>query len=209
MKHTFLILVIPDPIRFSLSFFLCSTFSALCFLSFSLSLHIVYFLFLSFLCVLYFLSCCLLSFCSDFLCLLSSFSFCFYLFVFYFSSWLSSTFILCLSSIIFPLLFSLSFCTFVCVCFLVLLLFLPSCSSFLCFLPFNFLSDLLIFLLFSSSFYILFCSFSTLFNCLLLILDVNYCKFSLFIFSINLCYLFPFSLTVFFTKCELFNFFTF
>ena len=34
-------------------------------------------------------------------------------FVFYFPSWLSSTFILCLSSIIFPLLFSLCFCTFV------------------------------------------------------------------------------------------------
>ena len=64
---------------------------------------------------------------------------------------------------------------------------------------------LLIFLLFSFSFFSYFALFSTLFNYLVLILGFNYCKFSLlFVFSINLCYLFPFSLTVFFTKCELF-----
>ena len=56
----------------------------------------------------------------------------------------------------------------------------------------------------------LFCSFFTLFNYLVLILDFNYCMFSLlYIFPINLCYLFPFFPTVFFTKCELFSFLTF
>ena len=78
----FFILVFSDPTLFSLSFpvfyfpcLLLSTF-LLC-----LSLHILYFLFLSFLSVFYFLSCCLLSFSSDFLCLPSNFSFCFYLFL--------------------------------------------------------------------------------------------------------------------------------
>ena len=70
------------PTLFSLSFpvfyfpcLLLSTF-LLC-----LSLHILYFLFLSFLSAFYFLSCYLLSFSSNFLCLPSSFSFCFYLFL--------------------------------------------------------------------------------------------------------------------------------
>ena len=78
----FFILVFSDPILFSLSFpvfyfpcLLLSTF-LLC-----LSLHILYFLFLSFLSAFYFLSCYLLSFSSNFLCLPSSFSFCFYLFL--------------------------------------------------------------------------------------------------------------------------------
>ena len=76
------ILVFSDPILFSLSFpvfyFPCLLLSIffLC-----LSLHILYFLFLSFLSVFYFLSCCLLSFSSDFLCLSSNFSLCFYLFL--------------------------------------------------------------------------------------------------------------------------------
>ena len=64
--------------------FLFSTFPVFYFLPFSsvcLSLHILYFLFLSFLSVFYFLSCCLLSFSSNFLCLPSNFSFCFYLFL--------------------------------------------------------------------------------------------------------------------------------
>ena len=60
-------------------------------------------------------------------------------FAFCFPSLLSSTFILCLCSILFPLLFFLSFCAFVCVLLLLLLLlllsFLSSCSFFLYFLP--------------------------------------------------------------------------
>ena len=41
-------------------------------------------------------------------------------------------------------------------------------------------------------------------------LDLNYWNFSLlFIFAINLCYLFSFSCSVFYTKCALFSFFTF
>ena len=87
-----------------------------------------------------FFACLLLSFSSDFvyhlICLSASISF----FAFYFPSWLSSTFILCLSSIIFPLLFSLSFCTFVCVLFYYYYHFYSPCSSFPYFLPFNFLS---------------------------------------------------------------------
>ena len=76
----FFILVFSDPTLFSLSspvlYFPCFLISIflIC-----LSLHILYFFFLSFLSVFYFLSCCLLSFSSNFLCLLSNFSFCFYL----------------------------------------------------------------------------------------------------------------------------------
>ena len=52
--------------------------------------------------------------------------------------------------------------------------------------------------------------FPILFNYLvLIILELNCCNFSLFSFSINLYYLFSFSLAVFFTKCELVSFFTF
>ena len=61
-------------------------------------------------------------------------------------------------------------------------------------------------LLFSYIFFF-FCSFSTLFDYLVLILDFNYYNFSLlFIFSINLSYLFPFSIAVFFTHCKLLTF---
>ena len=82
----FFILVFSDPtsLLFSVFLFLCSTFPVFYFLPFSsvcLSLHILNFLFLSFLSVFYFLSCCLLSFSSNFLCLPSNFSFCFYLFL--------------------------------------------------------------------------------------------------------------------------------
>ena len=106
----FFILVFSDPTLFSLSF---PVFYFPC-----LSLHILYFLFLSFLSVFYFLSCCLSCYLSPLtffvyrlIFLSASVSF----FVFYFSSLLSSTFILCLPSIIFPLLFFLSFCALVCV----------------------------------------------------------------------------------------------
>ena len=145
-NKNFFILVFPDPTLLSLSFpvfyfpcLLLSTF-LLC-----LSLHILYFLFLSFLSVFYFLSCCLLSFSSNFLCLPSNFSFYFYLSLclsFYFPSLISSTFILCLSSILFLLLLTLLFillriCVYVLLLLLLLLLlsFLSSCSFFLYFLP--------------------------------------------------------------------------
>ena len=82
----FFVLTFSDPtsLLFSVFLLLCSTFPIFYFLPFSsacLSLHILNFLFLSFLSVFYFLSCCLLSFSSNFLCLPSNFSFCFYLFL--------------------------------------------------------------------------------------------------------------------------------
>ena len=150
-----------------------------------LSLNILYFLFLLFLSlsfsVFYFLSSYLLSFSSDFLCLSFNFSFCFYFFIFYLLSWLFSTFILCLSSIIFPLLF-LSFCA---LCFFYYQFF--PCSSYQYFLPFKFSSA---FSAYFSTFFFLFCFsyfvlVSTLFNYLVLMLDFNYCKFSLCILQIS------------------------
>ena len=150
---------------------------------------------------------CSLSFSSDLLCLSSIFSFCFYLslFVFSFPCRFSSTFFLYLSSVTFHLLFSLSFWVYA-------FYYYPSVLLFLHFLPFIFLSA---FSAYFSTFFYLFCFsyfvlFSTLFNYLVLILDFNYCNFSLiFIISINICYVFPFSLVVFFTKCELLSFFSF
>ena len=147
--------------------------------------------------VFYFLSCCLPSFSSDFLYLSSStFSFCFCLFLsLLFISWLSSTSFLCLSSIIFPLPSSLSFR--VCVRYHY---YYP--VLFFIFSTYQFFST---FSTYFSTFFFLFCFsyfvlFSTIFDYLVLILDFNYFKFSLlFIFHINLCYLFPFSLAVFFT----------
>ena len=134
-----------------------------------------------------------------FVCLLLSF-----LAFFYFPFWVSSSFFLCLSSIIFPLLVSLSFLP------VYVLLLLSFCPSFLYFLPFNFLSAFFdYFSIFSFlSCFSYFALLSTLFSYLVLILGFNYCNFSLF-FSINLCYLSLFFLAVFFTKYELFNFFTF
>ena len=59
-------------------------------------------------------------------------------------------------------------------------------------------------------FFLFYSFYSTLFIYLVLILGFNYCNFFLlFIFAINLCYLFPLAFTVFFTKCELLSFFTF
>ena len=124
-------------------------------------------------------------------------------FVFYFPSWISSTFFFCLPSFMFPLLFTLSlrvcvFCYYYCYS---ILLFSILYLSIFC-LPF--LVIFLHYFLFCLSFLVF---FSTLFDYLVLILDFNYCKFSLlFIFSIFLRYLFPFSLAVFFTK---FNFLSF
>ena len=92
--------------------------------------------------------------------------------------------------------------------FIIILLYFFSCIFYLSF----FLSA---FSAYFSTFFFLFCFsyfvlFSTLFNYLVLILDFNYCNFSLiFIISINICYVFPFSLVVFFTKCELLSFFSF
>ena len=159
----FFILVFSDPILFSLFLFLCSTFPVFYFLSFP----------------------------SVFLCTSSTFSFSFSLFLcitstfflaaFYLFPLTLPLFILCLSSIMFPLLFSLTFCAFV----FFLLSFLSACSYFL------YLLSLILFSAFSayfSTFFFLFyfsyfTFFSTLFNCLVLILDFNYCKFSLlFIF---------------------------
>ena len=218
MKHTFLHFSLFRSYSFQ-SFFLCvllslsSTFcySPLSFFAYPLlSLSV-------------FLVCLLLSFLLPsifllWLCLSSNFSFSFYLFLcLHFPFWLPSTFILCLSSIIFPLLFSLPFCTFVRVCFLGIFyyyycyhFYLPVLLFCIFYLSIFCRPFLLIFLLFFVLFYFYFALFFTLFNYLVLILDFNHWKSSLhFIFCINLCYLFPFSLTVFFTKCELFSFFTF
>ena len=118
----FFILVFSDPILFSLSFpvfylpcLLLSIF-LLC-----LSLHILYFLFLSF---FYFLSCCLLSFSSDFLCVSSNFSICFYLFLcllLYFLAFFYFHFLLVFYYIPLTLLFIL-FHIFVCVLLILSLL---------------------------------------------------------------------------------------
>ena len=159
-------MVFSDPILFSLFLFLCSTFPVFYFLSFP----------------------------SVFLCTSSTFSFSFSLFLcitstfflaaFYLFPLTLPLFILCLSSIMFPLLFSLTFCAFV----FFLLSFLSACSYFL------YLLSLILFSAFSayfSTFFFLFyfsycVLFSTLFNYLVLILGFNYCNFSLFIFSVNL-----------------------
>ena len=161
----FSILVFLDPILFSLFLFLCSTFLVFYFLSFSSF----------FLCI----SCPVSFSFSLLLCL----SFTFFLAAFYlspltffvyhliflsasisfFPCWLSSTFILCLSYIIFTFLFSLSFCAFVfIIIIIIIIIFIISYSLFLYFLFFFFcifyisvffcLPFLLIFLLFSFSF---------------------------------------------------------
>ena len=182
----FFILVFSDPILFNLFshvlLFLSSIFylSPLSFFEYPLFLFL-HFLSLSF-SIFYFLSSYLLSISSDFLCLSFNFSFCFYFFIFYLLSWLFSTFILCLSSIIFPLLF-LSFCAFM---FFLLSVF-SFCSSYQYFLPFKFSSA---FSAYFSTFFFLFCFsyfvlVSTLFNYLVLMLDFNYCKFSLCILQIS------------------------
>ena len=108
-----LILVFSDPILFYLLLFLCTTFPAFYFLSFSSVCLCISSTFSFFTCLLlsFLLSSIFLLWFSlfiiYFLLLLVSF------FVFYFPSWLSSTFFFCLSSIIFPLLFTLSFCMYV------------------------------------------------------------------------------------------------
>ena len=107
-----------------------------------LSFHILYFLFLSFLFVFYFLSCYLLTFASNFLCLPSNVFFCFSLFFCLLLSFFAFFYFHSLPvfySIPLTLLFIL---LRICVCVLLLLLlllllsFLSSCSSFLYFLPF-------------------------------------------------------------------------
>ena len=98
--------------------------------------------------------------------------------IFYFPSWLSSIMFLCLSSIIFPLLFSISFRVYVFYYYYydyyyyytILLSVFCTFQFFVC-----------CFFLFWFSYFVL---FSTLFDYLVLILDFNYYKFSLlFIFS--------------------------
>ena len=144
MKHTFLHFSLFRSYSFQ-SFFSCvllslsSTFylSPLSFFAYPLLSLSVFLVCLLLSCSAFYLSPLALTFFVYHLIFLSaSISF----FVFYFPSWLSSTFILCLSSIIFPLLFSLSFCTFVCVLFYYYYHFYSPCSSFPYFLPFNFLS---------------------------------------------------------------------
>ena len=127
MKHIFL--YFTDHILFCLFLFMSSTFpylpfSSACFCIYS-TLSFAFSLFFS---IIYFLSCFLPSFSSDFLCLSSAFFFCFCLF-------------LCLSSTLllgFLLFFSLPVFYYICltllflflhVCFLLLLL--SSCPSFL------------------------------------------------------------------------------
>ena len=195
------ILVFSDPILFCLLLFLYNFLLSI--LRFYLSLNILNFLFLLLflsLSVFYFLSCCLLSFSSDFLYLSSStFSVSFFFF---------PSFIYFLSLPVFYYIPLTLLFIFPRMC--VLLLSLP--CSFLYFLPFSFcLPILLIFLHFSFSFvFLILFFFPTFFDYLVLILGFNYYKLSLlFIFYINLCYLFPFSLAVFFTKWEVFIFFTF
>ena len=111
MKHIFFYFSLFRSCSFQ-SFFPCVLYFTCLLLSVflpCLSLHILYFLFVLYLplSVFYYIS--PLTFFVNHLILLSaSISF----FVFYFPSWLSSTFILCQSCIIFPLLFCLSFCAF-------------------------------------------------------------------------------------------------
>ena len=200
----FFISVFSDPVLFSFSFpvfylpCLQLSFFLLC-----LSLHILYFLSPSvsfFVCLLLsFLlpSIFLLDFLYHLIFLSASISF----FVFYFPSWLSSTLILCLSSFMFPLIFS-SFLPLLFISFLfffysyyyhfILLFFFSVFSNFQFLSAFSAYFSAFFFLFYFSYFVL----FSILFNYLVLILDFNWCKFSLiFIFSINLCYLFPFYLT--------------
>ena len=68
---------------------------------------------------------------------------------------------------------------------------------------------LCVYSIFSFSLFLFPCLLSTFFNHLVLILASNYCMFFSFFFilSINLCYLFPFSLAVFFIRYELVSFF--
>ena len=113
MKH--ISLVFSDPILFCLFLFLYTSFHVFYFLSFSSVCLCIYstfsFSFCLFLCLssTFFLAALYLSplifFVYHLLSLSASVSF----FVLYFPSWCSSTFFLCLSSIISPLLFSLSF----------------------------------------------------------------------------------------------------
>ena len=181
----FFILVFPNLILFCPCLFRCNTFPVSYFLSFScLSLHILYFLCL-FPCLssIFFLAVFYLSPLIFFVYHLLSISASVSFFVFYFPSWLSSTFFYCLSSIIFPLLFSLSFrvCVFYYYYYAILLFCILYLSVFLS-----------AFSAYSTTFFFLFCFpyfalFSTLQLNLVLILDFNYCKFSLlFTFSINL-----------------------
>ena len=186
-------------------FFLPSTFSHLSFSSVFLCITWTFsfsfrFILLS---AFYFLSSCIPSFSSDF---------------FYPLLFLSSLAFFCLSSTNFLAFFCfLSFPVFYYIPFTLLFIFLhvcvllllSSCASFPYFLPLSAFSAY-----FSICFFLIRFSYfvfsSTLFNHLVLILDFNYSNFSLlFIFSINLCYLFPFSLAVFFTKCGRFSFFRF
>ena len=162
-----------------------------------LSLRILYFRFLSFLCAFYFLSCCLLSFSCDFLYLSSNFSFCFYLFLCLLLSFLAFFYfhslpVLCYITL--PLLFILLH-NCVCVFFIIIitiiiiiiiLFFFSVFSTFQCFACL-FCIFFYFFFLFYFSYFAL---FSILFNYLVLILDFNYCKFYLlFIFPINLLFL--------------------
>ena len=152
-----------------------------------------------------------LSFSSAFLCISSTF----------FLS-LSVCFFVCYLSFLLPSIFLLWLSLFIIYFLFLLLSFYLSCTSFLVFFFFLYLrffyyiSELSTnqlppaFSAYFSTFFFFFfffysVRFSTLFN--VLVLDFNYCKLSFF-FSINLCYLFPLSLAIFFTKCELFSFFT-
>ena len=201
----FFISVFSDPVLFSFSFpvfyFPClqHSFFLLC-----LSLHILYFLSPS----VSFFVCLLLSFLLpsifllDFLCLSSNFSFCFYLFLclllsflaFFNSHSLPIFFYVPLNLLLFSTsslyLFSLFFYSYY---YYFILLFFFSVFSNFQFLSAFFAYFSAFFFLFYFSYFVL---FPILFNYLVLILDFNWCKFSLiFIFSINLCYLFPFYLT--------------
>ena len=144
------------------SLFRCNTFPVSYFLSFScLSLHILYFLCL-FPCLssIFFLAVFYLSPLIFFVYHLLSISASVFFFIFYFPSWLSSTFFYGLSSIIFPLLFSLSFhvCVFYYYYYYAILLFCILYLSVFC-KPF-----LLILLHFSFSFVSLILLFFLLFN---------------------------------------------
>ena len=118
----FFILAFSDPILFSLFLFLCSTFRVFYFLSFSsvflcisststfsfsISVSSTFFHAAFYLSPLTF-------FVYHLLFLSVSISF----FVFYYPSWLSSTFFLCLYCVMFPLLFSLSLC----MCFIIIII---------------------------------------------------------------------------------------
>ena len=154
MKHTFLHFSLFRSYSFQ-SFFSCvlislsSTFylSPLCFFAYPLlSLFVFLCLSSTFFLAVFYLSP-LTFFVYHLIFLSESFSF----FVFYFPSWLSSTFILCMFSMIFPLLFSLSFCAFVFIIIIVIFILLFFFSVFSTF-HFFCLPFLLIFPLFSFSF---------------------------------------------------------